>query len=65
MQKRLPGSSFVPGSFMTVSVAMGYHKNHPFEAAYLSQFIAAAKHSGFLLQAIDRAGMDGAAVPPG
>ena len=63
LQKDLPGSSIVPGSFMNISLAIAHPKNHPAEAAYLAQFIEDMKESGFLRQAIDRADLHGANVP--
>lgn len=59
------GLRLLPGHFMVIRQAMGMHRTRG-EAAidYLSQFIEDMKVSGFIMQALKRHGIEGAAVAP-
>lgn len=62
--KRLPGSRVLPGRFMAIHQAVGIPKSREAGLAYLREFIEEMKASGFVAQAIARAGLEGVAVAP-
>ena len=59
----LPEWRIVPGSYMTTVFSVGYPKDRPAGANYANRFIEEMKKSGFIQQAIERANLQGAAVP--
>jgi len=62
-QAALPGSRILPGSYFNVPVAIASAKERPDAvAAFCARFVAEAKASGFVRQAIERAGAPGLVV---
>lgn len=62
---RLPGLRLLPGRFMVIQQAMGLPKGRPAEAAAcLAGFVEEMKASGFVAQALQRHGVQGASVAP-
>jgi len=62
---RFPGHRLLPGRFMVIQQAMGTPKSRgPEAAAYLTQFVEAMKASGFVTEALQRHGIQGASVAP-
>jgi len=56
-QRGLPGSRILPGSYYNVPIAIGYAKERPAAVAdYAKQFAEDVKKSGFVRQALERAG---------
>src|SRR5580658_410888 len=45
--KKVPGGKILPGNFMTVQQAIGTEKKNAAGAAFLAEFVAEAKRSGF------------------
>ncbi|GAB1575527.1 ABC transporter substrate-binding protein [Bordetella petrii] len=63
--QRLPGLRMLPGSFMTIRQAMGAPKGRgAAAAAALSAFVEEMKAGGFVARALQRHGIQGAAVAP-
>jgi polar amino acid transport system substrate-binding protein len=62
---KLPGSRVLDGRFMAIQQAVGIPKGRQTGAKYLREFIDDAKASGFVTQAIEKAGLRGVSVPPG
>lgn len=64
-QARFVGLRILPGRFMVIQQAMGTPKSRgPEAAAYLKQFVEAMKASGFVADALQRHGIQGASVAP-
>ncbi len=64
-QARFSGHRILPGRFMVIQQAMGTPKSHGLEAAaYLAQFVEDMKASGFVTDALQRHGIQGASVAP-
>lgn len=64
-QQRFAGYRLLPGRFMVIQQAMGVPKSRSAEAiAYLAQFVEDMKASGFVQQALNRHGIEGASVAP-
>jgi polar amino acid transport system substrate-binding protein len=64
-QPDLPGSRILPGSYYNVPIAAGLAKGRPPTAAdYWGRFADEVKKSGFVQQAIERAGVKGVVVGP-
>lgn len=62
---RLGGLRLLPGRFMVIQQAMGTPKGRgPEAAAALSRFVEAMKADGFVAQALQRHGIQGASVAP-
>lgn len=61
---RVPGSHLLDGTFMTVQMAVGISRGRPAALAHVNAMLKDAKTSGFLQQAIDRAGLHGVHVVP-
>jgi polar amino acid transport system substrate-binding protein len=62
---RHPGLRLLPGRFMVIQQAMGLPKSRGAAAARaLGDFVEAMKASGFVAQALQRHGIDGASVAP-
>jgi polar amino acid transport system substrate-binding protein len=62
--KQLPGSCIVEGSFQQTGVAVAVPKGRPDALVYVSAFIDAAKESGLVRKAFDRAGLNDLDVAP-
>ncbi len=53
VQRALPGSRILPGSYFNVSIVIGYAKQRPAQVAeYAKQFVADIKKSGYLQQSL-------------
>jgi polar amino acid transport system substrate-binding protein len=64
-QVRFPGHRLLPGRFMVIQQAMGTPKSRGAEAAaYLGQFVEDMKTNGFVADALQRHGIQGASVAP-
>jgi polar amino acid transport system substrate-binding protein len=66
-QARFPGHRLLPGHFMVIQQAMGLARSRGEAAAvFLAHFVEAMKASGFVTDALQRHGIQGASVaPPG
>ena len=62
--KRIPGMRLLDGRFMVINQAMGLPKGREAAHAYLSAYVQDMKASGFVAQALQRHGIEGAAVAP-
>ncbi len=62
--KRLPGLRVLEGRFMAINQAMALPKGRAAGAEYLAQFVEEMKASGFVADALQRHGIDGAVVAP-
>jgi polar amino acid transport system substrate-binding protein len=62
--KRVGGVRLLPGRFMVIEQAMGVPKGRLAAQAWLSNFIEEMKASGFVAAALQRHGIEGAAVAP-
>jgi polar amino acid transport system substrate-binding protein len=63
VQSKLPGARILPGSYFDVPVAIGVAKGRPPAVAdFARTFADDVKRSGFVRQAIDRAGITGMVV---
>ncbi|SAI68936.1 extracellular substrate-binding protein [Bordetella ansorpii] len=63
--QRVGGVRLLPGRFMVIQQAMGCPKSRPAAAAqFLAQFVEARKADGFVAQALQRHGIQGASVAP-
>jgi polar amino acid transport system substrate-binding protein len=63
--RRLGGLRLLPGRFMVIQQAMGCPKGHGAEAAaLLAAFVEEMKASGFVADALQRHGIEGASVAP-
>jgi polar amino acid transport system substrate-binding protein len=60
----VPGSRILEEAFHRVGIAIAVPKGRPAALAYASAFMQAAKASGSVRRALDRAGMTGEAVAP-
>jgi len=61
---RVGGVRLLPGRFMVIEQAMGVPKGRAAAQAWLSGFIEEMKSSGFVAAALQRHGIQGAAVAP-
>ena len=61
---KLPGSRVFDEPFMAIEQAMGIPHGRPAALHFLRDFIEAVKASGFVAQALERAGVRGVAVAP-
>jgi polar amino acid transport system substrate-binding protein len=61
---KLPGSRVFDSRFMAIEQALGIPIGHVAAAKYLREFIEDVKASGFVAQAIEKAGVRGVAVAP-
>jgi polar amino acid transport system substrate-binding protein len=64
LQKQLPGSRVLDGSFQTTDVAIAVHKDHPAALAYVTNFIKSAKADGTVRRAFDDAGLNALPIAP-
>src|SRR5205085_1850340 len=63
--KRLGGLRLLPGRFMVIRQAMGCPRSRgPEAAAVLAAFVEEMKASGFVAEALERHGIEGASVAP-
>ena len=62
--KRVPGVRLLEGRFMVINQAMATPKGRPAGALYLAEFVEEMKASGFVASALQRHGIEGAAVAP-
>ncbi|MBC5786277.1 ABC transporter substrate-binding protein [Ramlibacter sp. USB13] len=62
--RRVGGVRLLPGRFMVIEQAMGVPKGRTAAQAWLSAYIEEMKASGFVAQALQRHGIQGAAVAP-
>jgi polar amino acid transport system substrate-binding protein len=62
--KRLPGLRLLDGRFMVINQAMATPKGRDAGARYLNEFVETMKSSGFVAQALQHHGIEGAAVAP-
>ena len=61
---KLPGARVFDSRFMAIGQALGIPRGHEVAAQYLRNFIEDVKASGFVAQAIERAGVRGVSVAP-
>jgi len=61
---KLPGSRVLDGRFMAIQQALGIPKARETGLKYLREFIEDVKASGFVAQAIDKAGNHGVSIAP-
>lgn len=61
---KLPGSKILPGNFSTVQQAIGTAKANSAGAAFLRDFVAEAKSSGFVARLIEKHHVKGLSVAP-
>ncbi|NDZ17097.1 ABC transporter substrate-binding protein [Variovorax sp. WS11] len=62
--RRVSGVRLLPGRFMVIEQAIGVPKGRVAAQAWLSGFVEAMKHSGFVAAALKRHAIEGAAVAP-
>lgn len=62
--KRVGGVRLLPGRFMVIEQAMAVPKGRTAAQAWLTEFIEDMKASGFVATALQRQGIEGAAVAP-
>ncbi|MFO1314177.1 MAG: ABC transporter substrate-binding protein [Burkholderiales bacterium] len=62
--RRVGGVRLLPGRFMVIEQAMGVPKGRTAAQAWLGDFIEEMKASGFVAAALQRHGIEGAAVAP-
>ncbi len=64
-QSRFPGQRLLPGRFMVIQQAMGLARSRgDAAAAFLARFVEAMKAAGFVAEALQRHGIQGASVAP-
>ncbi len=61
---KLPGARILPGNFTAVQQAIGTPKRNVAAAAFLSDFVAEAKHSGLVARLIEKHRVIGLSVAP-
>jgi polar amino acid transport system substrate-binding protein len=61
---KLPGAKILPGNFTAVQQAIGTLKTNSAGAAFLHEFVAAAKSSGLVARLIDKHRVVGLSVAP-
>jgi polar amino acid transport system substrate-binding protein len=61
---KLLGSRVLDGRFLAIGQALGIPKGRDAGALYLREFIEAAKASGLVARAIEKAGVRGVSIPP-
>ena len=62
--KKTPGVRLLPGRFMVINQAMASQKGKAAGARYVRDFVEEMKASGFVARALERHGIQGAAVAP-
>ena len=61
---KLPGSRVFDGRFMAIQQALGIPKGREAGLSYLREFIEEVKASGFVAQALEKAGVQGVSIAP-
>jgi polar amino acid transport system substrate-binding protein len=61
---KVPGAKILPGNFMTVQQAIGTEKKNAAGVAFLAEFVAEAKRTGFVAKLIDKHHVVGLSVAP-
>ncbi len=61
---RVPGLRLLDGRFMEIRQAMAVPKGRPAGTAYVAEFVAQMKSSGFIAEALRRHGVEGVALAP-
>ena len=61
---KLPGSRMLEGRFMAIGQALGIPKRREAGLSYLREFIEELKASGFVAQALEKAGVQGVSIAP-
>jgi polar amino acid transport system substrate-binding protein len=61
---KLPGSRVLDGRFMAIQQALGIPKGREAGLSYLREFIEEVKASGFVAQALEKAGVQGVSIAP-
>jgi polar amino acid transport system substrate-binding protein len=64
LQKQLPGSRILDGSFQTTGVAVAVQRDRPAALAYVTSFIQGAKADGTVRRAFDDAGLSALPIAP-
>jgi polar amino acid transport system substrate-binding protein len=64
-QRELPGARILPGSYGSTALAIGYAKDRSATADFVRGFTRSVTASGFVTDAIEKAGLRGAAAPDG
>ena len=64
-QPGLPGARILPGSYGSNALAIGYAKDRSATADFVNGFTRSVTASGFVTDAIEKAGLRGAAAPGG
>ncbi|MBX9709879.1 MAG: transporter substrate-binding domain-containing protein [Xanthobacteraceae bacterium] len=64
LQKQLPGSRILDGSFQKVGVAIAVQKDRPAALAYVKAFMDGAKTDGTVRNAFDNSGLQQLAIAP-
>jgi polar amino acid transport system substrate-binding protein len=62
--KKVPGMRMLDGRFMVIQQAMATPKGRPAGAKYIAAFVEEMKASGFVANALQRHGIEGATVAP-
>jgi polar amino acid transport system substrate-binding protein len=61
---KLPGARVLDGRFMAIQQALGIVKGREAGLSYLREFIEDVKASGFVAQALEKAGVQGVSIAP-
>ncbi|HEX6436324.1 MAG TPA: ABC transporter substrate-binding protein [Candidatus Binatia bacterium] len=61
---KLPGARVLDGRFMAIQQALGILKGRQAGLSYLREFIEDVKASGFVAQALEKAGVQGVSIAP-
>ena len=61
---KLSGSRMLEGRFMAIGQALGIPKRREARLSYLRDFIEEVKASGFVAQALEKAGVQGVSIAP-
>lgn len=64
LQRELPGSRILDGSFQVTGVAIAVPKNHPAALKAVTDFVVTAKANGTLRRIFDESGLKGLEVAP-
>ena len=62
--RRIPGLRLLEGRFMVINQAIGTPRGREAGARYLREFVEEMKASGFVAEALQRHGIEGASVGP-
>jgi polar amino acid transport system substrate-binding protein len=64
LQRRLPGSRILDGTFQTTGVGIAVQKDRSAALAFVTSFVNDAKSDGTVRRAFDAAGLNGLAIAP-